>query len=132
MPHSTTYVWILLALDVVGRTSPASLDRIIGAADCLNKDIPSHSDLQTAIGWLLQEGFIHRQRRDYGLTQLGRDLMTEVKSQATKPFDQWDVLKKRFASAGAPIELADISEVEWQQAYDTYCTRGFRMNMGIG
>ena len=53
--------------------------------------------------------------------------MTEVKSQATNPFDGWDVLKMRFASAGAPIELADISEVEWQQAYDTYHKRGMEM-----
>jgi hypothetical protein len=112
---------------MVGRNSPASLDRIIFAADALNKDIPSHTDLQAAIGWLLQEGLIHRQGRDYGFTQLGRDLVAEVYSQAPRPFDAWDLLKKRFARAVAPIELADISEVEWQQAYDTYYKRGMEM-----
>jgi hypothetical protein len=127
MTYSTTYGWIVLALDMTGRTSPASLDRIIGAADSLNKDIPSHSDLQAAIGWLLQEGLIYRQGRDYGFTQLGRDLMAEVKSQATNPFDGWDILKKQFANAGAPVELANISAVEWQQAYDTYYKRGMEM-----
>ena len=50
--------------------------------------------------------------------------MAEVKLQTTNPFDGWDVLKKRFATADAPVELADISEIEWQQAYDTYYKRG--------
>ena len=120
MRHATIYAWIFLALDVYGRNSPASLDKIISAADALNKDIPSHTDLQAAIGWLTQEGLIHRQERRYGFTQLGIDLMAEVKSQTTSPFDGWDFLEKRFANAASPIELADISELEWQRAYDTY------------
>jgi len=110
MNCATTNAWILLAVEMVSRTSPASLDKIIGAADTLNHDIPSLINLQTALGWLMQQGLIFQHGRDYALTQLGDDLLT--KSRTTNPFERWDLLKERFAAANTPIQLADISEVE--------------------
>jgi hypothetical protein len=132
MNHATTNAWILLALDMVGRAAPASLDKIIGAADTLNHAIPLHTELQTAIGWLMQQGLIIRHGRDYGLTQLGNDLLADVKSRTTNPFDGWDILKERFASVELPAELADISEAELQQAYDTYYKRATHINLKQG
>jgi hypothetical protein len=36
-------------------------------------------------------------------------------------------LKERFVAANEPIELAGISEVEWQRAYDSYYKRGTKV-----
>jgi hypothetical protein len=127
MDHATTNSWILLAIDMVAQTAPASLDKIIGAADALNHAIPLHTELQTAIGWLIQESLVTQQGKDYGLTSRGKDLMADIKSRTTKPFDGWDLLKQRFATAKIPNELADISEVEWRHAYDKYYNRALEM-----
>ena len=123
MNHATTNAWILLAVDLASRHTPASLNDIIGAADTFNHAIPLHIEIQTAIGWLMQEGFVDQRGNGFVLTGRGKTLMNEVESRTAKPFDVWDLLKQRFISANTPVNVADISEAEYQSACEEYYSR---------
>src|ERR1700733_428399 len=96
MTRATMYSWILLSIELASGKSPAPLERIIAAADALNHAIPTQKEINEAIGWLMQKGFISEQEKKYNLTEQGRDLLIEIHLQAPKPFDAWDLLKKRF------------------------------------
>ena len=127
MNHATTNAWIILAIDFRADSKFISLEKIISAADALNHAIPTCEELQTAIGWLSEQGFVEEQNKSFGLTSLGRNLMADIKSKTEKPFEGWKLLEQRFVHAKTPSKLAEISESEWQRSYENYYSRATRL-----
>ena len=83
--------------------------------------------MREAIGWLMQKDFISERDKEYNLTESGRDLLIEIHLQAPKPFDAWDLLKKKFDFSWRPIKVANISQTEWQKAVEAYYNRAKSM-----
>jgi hypothetical protein len=123
MTRATTYSWILLAIELASGKSPAPLERIIAAADALNHAIPTQKEMQESIGWLIQKGFISEEDKEYNLAEQGKDLLIEIYLQAPKLFNAWDLLKRRFFMSRVPRKTANISQIEWQTALETYYKR---------
>jgi hypothetical protein len=40
--------------------SPSGLDEVIGTADGINHAIPTRRELQESLGWLIENGLIHK------------------------------------------------------------------------
>ena len=71
MTKSKQHTWIFLS---VGESPSGGLDEIIGAADGMNHALPTHRELQESLGWLIENGLIHKAGEKYFLTEAGEAL----------------------------------------------------------
>ena len=127
MNQAAKNAWILLAINGFSGFKYVPLEKIIGAADAINHDIPSCEVLESAIGWLVENGLVEKIDIGFRLTRNGHDLMTEINSKTNKIFEAWNLLEQRFSDAKATGKFTEISKVEWQQAYETYCNRAMKL-----
>ncbi|MBK6840046.1 MAG: hypothetical protein IPG90_18650 [Bacteroidetes bacterium] len=52
-------------------TKPTDMNGISSVADGINHAVPTHKELQTSIAWLIKNGLIVKQGRNYELTTRG-------------------------------------------------------------
>jgi predicted transcriptional regulator len=67
-----TVSWIFLAIALATNKKPTDLNQISSVADGINHAIPTQKELQTSITWLIKQGFILKQGKNYELTFKGK------------------------------------------------------------
>lgn len=104
--------WMFLAVAMSMNESAASLSDIIGTADVINHAIPTHSELQTAFGWMSKQGLLSKEDQKYRLTQEGLALYREASSQSNRTFEIWHFLKERFSGLNTDAEVDPLTSEE--------------------
>lgn len=61
-----------MAIGMATESAPADLKGISMIADGINHAIPTHREMQTSLGWLIDKGFVTIQEKKYNLTLKGR------------------------------------------------------------
>jgi hypothetical protein len=118
MTVAEVHAWIFLSV----QEALGSLSDVIGAADAINHAIPTHRELQGALGWLLARGLIRREGRRYGLTEEGRALRASCARRTTA--GALDALAARFKDIdGSATPPAEVTEDEVQASYEGYRKR---------
>ncbi len=67
-----TVSWIFLATALATSTKPTDINGISSVADGINHAIPTQKELQTSIAWLIKQGLILKQGKNYELTSKGK------------------------------------------------------------
>lgn len=67
-----TVSWIFLSIALATNEKPADLNGISSVADGINHAIPTQKELQTSIAWLIKQGLILKQGKNYELTSNGK------------------------------------------------------------
>ena len=83
MTDIQTISWIFLATALTTSTEPTNINGISSVADGINHAIPTQRELQTSISWLIKQGFILKQSKNYELTTKGK-IEYEKASKNTK------------------------------------------------
>ncbi len=73
--------WILLAIAFASKESPANLSRISEVADGLNNCVPTDSELQDSISWLIKINMVVQLENKYTLSVLGQKLIIEAQNK---------------------------------------------------
>lgn len=84
MDNFQTISWIFLATALATCARPTNSNEISTIADGINHAIPTQKELQTAFSWLLKQGLILKQGKNYKLTSKGK-IEYEKASKNTKP-----------------------------------------------
>lgn len=71
----------------VSQKEPAGLADVISAADGINHAIPTHQELQQALGHLQHLGLVVKENRRYSLTATGSDLIRAASSKRSRMHD---------------------------------------------
>jgi hypothetical protein len=115
MSEARTRAWIFLSVN----EAPCTLQDIIGTADAINHAIPSHSELQTSLGWLNQQDLVHKEGKKYSLTKLGGALRQRVSAQTI--LKTWDNATELLSSIdGGSRADEDVTPQEVSKAYQGY------------
>ncbi len=83
MDNFQTISWIFLAAALATNTRPTNIDGISSVADGINHAIPTQKELQNSITWLIKQGLILKQNKNYQLTSKGK-IEYEKASKNTK------------------------------------------------
>ena len=67
-----TISWIFLATALATSTKPTDINGISLVADGINHAIPTQKELQTSISWIITQGLILKQGKNYELTSKGK------------------------------------------------------------
>jgi hypothetical protein len=108
MGWSGAEAWIFVSIGDAAREGPATLDKVIGAADANNHAIPNVAEFEQAVGQLLGAGLITTTPYGYSLTADGRDLFGTINSSKRDRFARWIETAKTW-QARAPSEAAPVS-----------------------
>jgi predicted transcriptional regulator len=122
MTKSKQYAWIFLS---VGE-SASGLDEIIGAADGINHAIPTHKELQESLGWLIENGLIHKAGKKYFLTDAGKAI--RVTNCRRTWMGTWDAVAKKLEKWSEKPACKDSITLEaTRSAYKTYRKRFWKI-----
>ncbi|ACM19350.1 hypothetical protein Geob_0988 [Geotalea daltonii FRC-32] len=117
MNESETYSWIFLSVP----EKPASLQEVIATADGLNHAIPTHKELQTSLGWLIQQGLVCKVGKKYSLTEEGIELRKNLTKKSKTLMKSWNMVAKKFETmVGASAIEEDVTENDVARAYSAY------------
>lgn len=117
MNESETYAWIFLSVP----EKPSSLQEIIAAADGINHAIPTHKELQTSFGWLIQQGLVCKDGKRYSLTEQGIELRRNLTKTSKTMMKSWDTVAKKFETmAGTSAIEDDVTGNDVTKAYSAY------------
>lgn len=86
-----TVSWIFLAIALATSKKPTDINGVSSVADGINHAIPTQKELQTSIAWLIKQGLILKQGKNYELTSKGKIEYNEA-SKGTKIL--FSILKK--------------------------------------
>lgn len=75
MKDLNTISWIFLAIALGSEKSPIDSKAMAQVADGINHAIPTHSEIQDAVSWLLNKGLIVQSNDSYSLSDTGRNIM---------------------------------------------------------
>ncbi|MBP6759678.1 MAG: hypothetical protein KA133_10530 [Flavobacterium sp.] len=67
-----TFSWIFLAIALATSKKPTDINGVSLVADGINHAIPTQKELQTSIAWLIKQGLILKQGKNYELTSNGK------------------------------------------------------------
>ena len=67
-----TFSWIFLAIALATSKKPTHINGVSLVADGINHAIPTQKELQTSIAWLIKQGLILKQGKNYELTSNGK------------------------------------------------------------
>ena len=115
--------WIFLSIGDAEREGPATLDRIIGAADANNHAIPNVGEFEQAVGQLLGAGLITAAPERYSLTLQGQELYRMINSEErghiTRFVDTAKEWRDRAPSEAAAVRWS-VDPTHFDQAYQQY------------
>jgi hypothetical protein len=115
MTVAQVYAWIFLSV----REPPGSLQDILGVADAINHAIPSHRELQVALGWLVDQGLVRKKGRRYALTEEGSALHARCSKRTIMA--SLEAVAARFSPMLGPVAPPDdVTEGEVDSAYKGY------------
>ncbi|MFI5387165.1 MAG: hypothetical protein ACHQ50_13725 [Fimbriimonadales bacterium] len=115
--------WIFMSIGDAARSTPATLDKVIGMADSNNHSIPNIDEFELAVSQLLGAGYVTAAAGLYGLTESGRRMYEKINStkrghitRFVETAEQW----RRKAPSGASPVTWTVSPDEFHQALEEY------------
>ena len=96
MKESKTISWIFLATAMASQVEPAKFSDISQIADGINHAVPTHQELQSSIGWLVDNNLIIKDSNKYTLSKLGRSMYDASHDNSTFVSQVWGNLDKEI------------------------------------
>jgi hypothetical protein len=134
MTSASTNSWIFLTVAMASSELPITLDGIIGAADAINHAIPTYMELQTAFGWLSNQGMISKDGKKYRLTKKGLALYKEANAKSKRTLGVWNYLNEYLAQLNSADdvdsltqEVDSLTQDEVDTAYENYNQKFWKM-----
>lgn len=94
MTDNQTRSWVFLATALASRTAPADLKAISNAADEINHAVPTQSELETSLSWLMAKGLVSQNDNKYCLTERGKLDYKESARKTSVVLKIWDNLDR--------------------------------------
>jgi hypothetical protein len=94
---ASTSAWILLAIFFWDKGSVSRVE-ILESADAINHAVPSESELECAIPFLVRHGLIEQHDHFFGITDVGRAMLEAARSGSGNMLDALKDLELRIAS----------------------------------
>ncbi len=116
MDPMRAHAWIFLTVT----EEPIALTDMIGVADALNHELPSHEALQDSLGWLLANGFVAKEGQAYRYTEKGARLRSDA-NEGGGARASWSRVEKAFAQIAKPKQAdAEITQEAYAEAVKAY------------
>lgn len=98
MTESQVNSWILLAIALATKESPAKINAISDIADGINHAVPTQKELQTSIRWLINNQLIIKKGKYYNITENGSNLMSKAETNSEYLSGIWKALEQEVLS----------------------------------
>ena len=95
--------WLLLAIELVARDHPATLEAVISMADALQRAIPTKDEMDGALSRLQRAGYIQFNKNRLSLLPLGSQLFANARSDSHR--EQQQALE------------SELQAVRWSSSY---------------
>lgn len=96
MNEPQTISWIFLATAMASQVEPAKFSDITQIADGINHAVPTHKELQSSIGWLVDNNLVLKQANKYTLTDVGQSIYHTFHDNSTFVSQVWSNLEKEI------------------------------------
>lgn len=97
MSKSETISWIFLATAIAGEKRPADYDSISRVADGINHSLPTPTEMEMSLSWLVETGLLVKNDNIYRLTIVGQSIFEDAKNKTnTVIFNIWKELTKEI------------------------------------
>jgi hypothetical protein len=110
MSHAETVAWIFYALAAASRSGAAKFADISAVADGINHAIPTHSELQVSLSWLVERALAQCSNRRYSLTPKGLGMVEAARRQSTTMLGVWHALSALVAREEVSAENGPSQE----------------------
>lgn len=100
MTELQTKSWIFLATAMATNTKPADISGISSVADGINHAVPTQKELQTSISWLLTNGLIIKQGKNFELTSKGKLAYESASKNTQTVMKIWENIEMNFNGYG--------------------------------
>lgn len=96
MDGPKTISWIFFAIALSSERYPAKFSGISMMADGINHAVPTGSELQTSIKWLISRELILKEGKKYSLTDSGRNMLSSARDHSGTLLKMWEALEQEI------------------------------------
>lgn len=100
MTDIQTISWVFLATALATNKTPTDISGISSVADGINHAVPTQKELQTSISWLMTQGLIIKQGKNYELTSKGKHEYETASKNTPTVMKIWENLELSLNSYG--------------------------------
>jgi len=96
MTESEITSWIFLALAISSRQSDVDITEISKAADFINHLVPTRSEIDNSLSWLVSAKFILKIDHKYTLSKKGKEIFSKACEETNGWTNVWQNLKDKI------------------------------------